>query len=92
VNGTGVPVYSHQTGFVGAGPAHPATGEYHLQLSSPPADITFLVVAPGLLSIGVPGEITWVFNGVDEIIVFTFNSAGVATDKSFSVVVYDLTP
>ena len=90
VNG-GTSLYSRQTGFVDPGPSHPATGEYHLQLSSPPLDLLNLVVAPAISGL-VPGEISWIINGIDEIIVFTFNSAGVATDQNFSVVVYDLTP
>jgi hypothetical protein len=89
----GPSLYNRQAGFVGAGPGHPATGQYTLILSNPPADLNNLVVAPAIIApIGTPGEITWTFNGTNEIDISTFNGAGVATNQNFSLVVYDLTP
>ena len=97
VNGVAAPApapasYSSETGFEGP-VGHPSTGRYALQLENPPADLSFLVVVATLLSpIPAAGEIEWFFTNPDTIIIRTFNSAGVSTDKSFSVVVYDLTP
>jgi len=92
VVGAGGTLFSRQSGFVGAGPvSHPAVGEYHLQLANPPADLNNLVVAPALVGISVNGEIAWIFNGADEIIIWTSDSAGVPEDANYSLVVYDLT-
>jgi hypothetical protein len=92
VNG-GTSLYSRQTGFVGAGPTHPGTGQYVLTLSHPPADLTFLVVAPAIIAaVGAPGEITWTFSGANQILISTFGGTGVAADQNFSLVVYDQTP
>ena len=92
VNG-GTSLYSHQTGFVGGGPTHPATGQYVLTLAAPPADLNFLVVAPSIIaSVGTPGEITWTFSGSNQILISTFDGTGVAANQNFALVVYDLTP
>ena len=90
VNG-GTSLYSRQSGFLGAGPDHPAVGEFHLHLANPPADLGNLVVAPGLISSGgLTGEIAWIFSGTNEVVIFTADSAGTHTDRNFSVVVYVL--
>jgi hypothetical protein len=92
VNG-GTSLYQRQSGFVGTGPIHTPPGIYTLTLANPPADLTFLVVAPAIVEIGgFPGEITWAFSGTNQIIINTFNGTGVAADQNFSLVVYDLTP
>jgi hypothetical protein len=92
VVGAGGTLFSRQSGFVGLGPvSHPAVGEYHLQLSNPPADLNNLVVAPALVGVGVDGEIAWFPNGPDEVVILTSDSAGVPEDANYSLVVYDLT-
>jgi len=85
--------YLKQTGFAGV-IDHPSTGEWHLHLASPPADITNIVVAPGVMSpAGVLGQVDWYFGAVDVIVIYTAtNNTGALADRDFSVVVYDLTP
>lgn len=87
------PAYGAQTGFTGP-IGHPAVGEYHLQLTNPPASLANLVVAPAIVGNGgANGEISWFISGLDEIIIFTADSAGAHVDTlNFSLVVYDLTP
>ena len=88
----GTSLYLSQTGFTGAGPTNPATGQYILTLAQPPADLTKLVVAPAIFDVGGnPGEIVWAFNSPNQIFIFTFSGTGVAAAKNFSLVVYNLT-
>jgi len=84
-----------QTGF--AGIAHdPGTGVYTLQLASPPPNlsaglvITALQISPAP---GVAGQITnTALTAPDLIEITTYDATGVPTDRSFYIVVYDLTP
>jgi hypothetical protein len=74
---------------------HPGTGLYQFTLTNPPtnmanAGIVALQFAP---SLGISGQIT--INSVTNPNAFeiaTFDATGTAADRSFSLIVYDLTP
>lgn len=89
--------FAAQNGFTGMAAAHvPGTGVYVLTLTNPPPNLGSLVItatpihpAPG---VGVAGQITAGVIVPNQIEIITYNAAGVPTDRSFYVVVHDLTP
>jgi hypothetical protein len=73
---------------------HSGTGLYTITLTNPPADMAnvAIVALPFAPSLGVSGQI--IINSVtnpNQIEIATFDATGTAADRSFSLVVYDLT-
>ncbi len=78
------------SGFLSAALGLP--GLYTLALTSPPADLSNLVVVATLRDTPpASGEITWNPGVSPNIGIQTYDSAGALESHSFSVVVYDLT-
>lgn len=74
--------------------AHPGTGLFLITLTNPPANMAnvAIIALPFAPSLGVSGQI--VVNSVtnpNQFEIATFDATGTAADRSFSVVVYDLT-
>ena len=68
----------------------PGSGVYTLTLATPPASINNLVVEA--TQIGSVAGMEAVIVGVpDQVIVHTFDAAGVFTDRFFMVTVHDVT-
>jgi hypothetical protein len=87
--------FTSQKGFSAI--THPATGEYQLTLSSPPADLNNLTVVAtqGPTSITFPvntaGFVAFSLTAPNQILVFTKDDGNNLADLPFSVVAYDLT-
>ena len=82
-------VFLTQQGFA-AGITHtPTSGIYVLTMANPPSDPTAFAVQITQSNSG-GGMSTWADGGSGTIIVNTFNDAGVATDRIFSITIYDL--
>ena len=86
VNSDGTFISEH--GFSAS--SHPATGQYTVTLTNPPANLNNLAVSITLAG-NAGGQVSFLTNTGGIIDVFTFSSGGVATDKIFSIVAYDLT-
>lgn len=69
---------------------HPGPGQYSFQLSNPPVIVNNAVPVATILNGSVAGQVTFIIvpGGFD---VVTYNAAGVATDRLFSIAVFDLT-
>jgi hypothetical protein len=68
---------------------HSGVGLYALTLTNPPSNLFNLVVVATLASL--IGQISWEVIAVNQILIGTFDSAGAAADRNFSVVAYDVT-
>lgn len=77
-----------QSGF--ASLTHPGAGQYSFLLTSPPVNVNDTIPVATILNASVAGQITFVLT-VGGFDVVTYNASGVATDRLFSIVVYDLT-
>jgi hypothetical protein len=69
---------------------HPATGQYTVTLTTPPADPNNILALFSVAGIA-GGQTSWLVTPPGTIDIRTFNAAGVPADMVFSVVVYDLT-
>jgi hypothetical protein len=87
VNSDGV-FFGNPQGFSGS--THPATGQYTVTLTSPPANPNNILP---LIQLGgfVGGQNSYLITTPGTIDVFTFDATGVAADRIFGIVVLDLT-
>jgi hypothetical protein len=67
-----------------------ATGQYFVDLISPPVDLNQVLVQITLFGTG-GGQVSWLVSVPGTVVIFTFNQAGVPTDQTFSILVFDLT-
>jgi hypothetical protein len=81
------------TGIVGV--THPSTGLYQIELMNPPVFLANVAVIATAFcpALGVAGNVNVNAETLPNLIeMATFDAAGALSDRSFSVVFYDLTP